>query len=288
MVNSRFPGVYGGCKKLFFILKFLLLADVHNSGQAKICIPSQCSHSTKKLRFSLLQGQAKSALFLGDIVLWGITAPFGSEDIVVQEFFNNLMQNTSLDPGGVLAYVISWWQYAFLPLSGTRVCSTRMTMRATSPLCNDINDTTSIDNCCKLEKDVQANFRGVLKLLKYFVQAPGMGLVEEGEANDLKEITDRLEAHGWPNSTTPPLNREPAVVLCKFGSRVPLTSDCQLLQRTYSTQGLSYVFNAMPFLQVFNPNQRNLDFYEEVVKVQESVQDHSYDKLNKVVMRYFK
>ncbi len=245
-----------------------------------------CSFN-KEIVFSLLQGQAKSALFLGDIVLWGITAPFGSEDIVVQEFFNNLMHNT-LDPGGVLAYAISWWQYAFLPLSGTRVCSTRMTMRATSPLCNDINDTTYIDNCCKLEKDVQANFRGVVKLLKYFVQAPGMGLVEEGEANDLKEIANGLEAHGWPNSTTPPLNREPAVVLCKFGSRVPLTSDCQLLQRTYSTQGLSYVFNAMPFLDVFNSNQRNLHFYEEVIKGQESVQDHAYDKLHKVVMRYFK
>ncbi len=56
-------------------------------------------------------------------------------------------------------------------------------------------------------------------------------------------------------------------VACGFGTLAPLSPDCDLFVRTFSSQGVAYSFNVRPFWDVFKRTEKNTQFYDEIVRI---------------------
>ncbi len=124
-----------------------------------------------------------------------------------------------------------------------------------------------MDGCCLLEREIQSNYKAVLRLMKYVYQPAGRRVRERSE---LRELAGVAEALGYPRPLSAAdggdgWHSDPAFVACKFGTAVPLTSDCRLFAKSFSTAGVGYTFNAPPFWDVYRRSDSAGAFVEEVV-----------------------
>ncbi len=233
----------------------------------------------------MFQGNKNLDLNLGDIVLSSTISKYQISNFS-QTAYNQLMANTSLDPGGVLGYTLHWAQYIDLSISGTITCRSRMMATSPPSLFCPNNTSLDIDECCQLERNIQSNYKNVIKLLKYFVRSPGREMTRAAEANDYRTFKSGMMASSfaWRDDDSLPFIRDPVIAACKYGSRVHMTPYCNLFRTTYSTKGLAHTFNSLPFLDTYKKTERNMAFFEEFVRNTDSAGDHGRG-LHKVEIR---
>ncbi len=105
----------------------------------------------------------------------------------------------------------------------------------------------------------------VLRVMKYARQPVSEQVVELGDLNDVHKGMDALDLplRGEPTSANP--RTSPRILQCKFGHALKSGKECaSLFERSYSTQGLVYTFNAHNFWRLYTKTKATKTFYREI------------------------
>ncbi len=133
-----------------------------------------------------------------------------------------------------------------------------------SSYCNWQQEDEKGDECCHLEREIQTNYQTALGIFKYMLQPPTRRVREKSE---LQNIAKAIEFLGYPTVETDNgtrLHIDPAIIACQFGTLFPLTKNCELFVKTFSTGGVAYTFNAAEFFGMYQENENMKAFFEEM------------------------
>ncbi len=120
-------------------------------------------------------------------------------------------------------------------------------------------DATS--KCCQLEQEISNNVETVMRLAKY-VLGPPTQLMSKSEVKDINELTSNLQ-YSLRDGNANNVHSQSAIIACKFGNG-PLTNDCDLFDKMFTTAGIGYTFNSQSFWKMYQKTTGTNAFYKQM------------------------
>ncbi len=229
----------------------------------------------------LLQGGLNASLGLGNLFEMGYSTEWKAENLKENEIkalakfqlaFDSLLEGTSLTISEISEY-FTGVEYVGISLKKQTkhfhcdILHKIYTQYSPLLFCDWEKKEKVDDECCQLEREIQANYQTILRMFKYLYQPPSRTLIEKSELRDIANATDLM---GYPTIQSDNHERwhaDPAIIACRYGTHFPLTRNCTLFSKTFSTAGIAYTFNAAEFFSMYKENEHTQAFFREINEV---------------------
>ncbi len=130
------------------------------------------------------------------------------------------------------------------------------------------------DAACKnLTLEMNSHYKEVVKVMKYTLQPLSREISSQSDYEDYERGITKLSKL-FPLKDKQNLYKtfRPLLLGCKFGTTIrKLEADCSMLKRTFSTKGISYVFNSDSVKEIFKDSPWTKSFYREMEEVKKDI-----------------
>ncbi len=123
------------------------------------------------------------------------------------------------------------------------------------------------------KKEELPGLREVLKLMKYTV-LPTSYHATRNERREQETLRELFSERNYTFADMGMLNEDFAISTCKFGNKkLSLLGHCNLFSSVFTTDGVGYAFNNLPYWQMYKKTQSNHIFFKEFYEREVSM-DH--------------
>lgn len=136
------------------------------------------------------------------------------------------------------------------------------------------------DAACKnLTLEMNSHYEEVVKVMKYTLQPLSREISSQSDYEDHERGITKLSKH-FPLKDKQNLYKtfRPLLLGCKFGTTIrKLEADCSMFKRTFSTRGISYVFNSDSVKQIFKDSPWTKSFFRELEEVKKDISNGKWN-----------
>ncbi len=93
---------------------------------------------------------------------------------------------------------------------------------------------------------------------------------EQADAGKMREFLHYVHHYNMRNESI--FNEYATIAACKYGN-IPLSSECKLFSNVFSSSGIGYTFNSVPYWSMFRNTGSNFDFYKEMYETDNNIDD---------------
>ncbi len=131
-----------------------------------------------------------------------------------------------------------------------------------------IDESTTCD--IKYQTDKLPPLQIVLKLMKYLVLPTSKYFSQKSEYKDVQKFKQLFSSKNYTLSKMAMTHEDFTILACKINDEeMSSAGNCDIFSKSYTTDGIGYVFNGLPFFQMYKGTKSNLAFYKEFVERQD-------------------
>ncbi len=137
------------------------------------------------------------------------------------------------------------------------------------PMCK--NPTMHHKECCEMEEKIMANYRSLLKFYKFTEETSVAQIQDASHYNEVNYALTDFEVKGYKRKDSlmefgELRNIDPIIIACSYGTPTfEVSANCPHFTRSFTSTGLGYSFNQVPFQDMYQKTDWSEAFYKELV-----------------------